>query len=211
MRAESEHCIYPVGAIRAQERHRRIGDTVKKAFDDGQFVYLTPKQRAIMTQLYLMEDGPLRPEPLTFAQCARLVHTNGKLIQDAHRRALGRLERVRRGEPPIRSRKGLTLNLDEVRSLFEAGWTRPEVAKELGCSVDTLVKKTDPLRRSGELKIRRGRPPKIPQEIIELYNKQSLTTTQIAEMLGFSPSGVRKGLQRLGIPRRNKGSRPMIY
>lgn len=164
MGIETRSC-FPIGAIRAQDRFQGNKGLVQEAFDGGHFVDLTPKQRQVFTMLYLEGGIGEGERPLTFDRCAAELKVSRQAIGEVHSKGLRRLDRVKRGLPPVATFESLKLkpNLARARVLFDAGNTQSEIAKEVGCSISTLYRRAVANKDLGLISRKRGRPKK-PRE-----------------------------------------------
>lgn len=152
--------VFPIGEKQANERFMRTKDFIEEAFANGHFVHLPQGQREALITLYSLGDSDTRTTPLTFTKYGGEleVRVSRQAIQDRHRRALRRLERIKNGQPPVEEsgRSKLEIDIREAMILFGAGYTRKEVAAEFDCSETTL----DLRKREYGIVLKKGRPRK---------------------------------------------------
>ena len=84
--------------------------------------------------------------------------------------------------------------------------TTAEIAKELGVNA-SLVNAN--LHRAGILVRPTNNKQRVPipkEDLVRMYQKEGLTTSDIARKFGCNPSTVHRRLKKYGIPRRNSGT-----
>jgi DNA invertase Pin-like site-specific DNA recombinase len=115
--------------------------------------------------------------------------------------------RVTREAGIVRRRRYMPrLDLEEIRRRTEAGQTLEEIANAIGASSTgvqrAMVRAGIPRRPKGG----RGRKPRLDVEEIRRRRQAGESVARIARAIGASEIGVKKVVQRYGIPRGSAAS-----
>ncbi len=134
-------------------------DLVLWAKEEGCLGILTDKQRPVVEERYLSQEGVI----VSFGLAVQNSGANGARITRmalyfANRDAIAKLERVSKGEEPIKREKR-AVDIGKMKKMLDEGWLEEDVAKELGCSKTTLGRRIRRYRDELELNIKIGRPP----------------------------------------------------
>lgn len=130
------------------------------AEEEGCLNILTDRERPVIEERYLRQRGVV----VSFGLIAQKSEDNGAKITRAalhytNRDAIVKLAQVSKGGEPIkRERKAVDIN--KMKKMLDEGRIEEDVARELGCSINTLGRRISYYRDALELKIRRGRPRK---------------------------------------------------
>lgn len=142
-------------------------DLVLWAEREGRLDILTEKQRPVIEERYLSQQGVV----VSFGLAVQKSQENGANITRmalyfSNRSAIAKLARVSKGEEPIKGGiKKLEIDINKMKKMLDEGRLEEAVAKELGCSKTTLVRRIRRHRNELGLNIKRGRPRKNREEM----------------------------------------------
>lgn len=141
-------------------------DVVLWAKTEGHLGILTKTERPVVVERYLSQQGVV----VSFGLSAQKSNENGTQITRGalyldNRRAIAKLVRANKGEEPIKPSGGKALEIDigRMKEMLDEGWLEGDVARELGCSKTTLVRRIRCYRDELKLNIKRGKPRKNTQ------------------------------------------------